>query len=254
MDFSIVAMFKSMGLPAKLVVITLAIMSVYSLSIMAERLFSFSRAREQSRRYAEKLRDLLPGHQMMEAAQFATTLKYGHIPRVLGSGISEYNKGREALSHKGPHDVGDFDLVEAINRAIDRATLRVTADLRRGLGGLATVASTAPFVGLLGTVLGIITAFQLMAASGSGGLASVSAGISEALITTAFGLLVAIPALMMFNYLTNRVEEMTVDIADASNELVDFFLKEGRFDEPLTNPGTKAPAPGAKPAAAAPKV
>jgi len=237
MDFSLVGMWHSMGLPARLVVITLAIMSVYSLSIMAERLFSFSRAREQSRRYAEKLRDLLPGHQMQEAAQFATTLKYGHIPRVLGSGIGEYNRGREALTNKGPHDVGDFDLVEAINRAIERATLRVTADLRRGLGGLATVASTAPFVGLLGTVLGIITAFQLMAASGSGGLASVSAGISEALITTAFGLLVAIPAVMMFNYLTNRVEEMTVDIADASNELVDFFLKEGRFDEPLTNPG-----------------
>jgi biopolymer transport protein ExbB/TolQ len=118
----------------------------------------------------------------------------------------------------------------------------VTADLRRGLSGLATVASSAPFVGLLGTVLGIITAFQLMATSGSGGLASVSAGISEALITTAFGLLVAIPALMMYNYLTNRVEEMSVDIADASNELVDFFLKEGRFDEPLTNPGAKAPA------------
>jgi biopolymer transport protein ExbB/TolQ len=234
-----------MGLPAKLVVVTLAIMSIYSLSIMAERLWSFQRAREQSRRYAEKLRDLLPGHQMLEAAQFATTLKYGHIPRVLGSGISEYNKGREALTHKGPHDVGEFDLVEAINRAIERATLRVTADLRRGLGGLATVASTAPFVGLLGTVLGIITAFQLMAASGSGGLASVSAGISEALITTAFGLLVAIPAVMMFNYLTNRVEEMTVDIADASNELVDFFLKEGRFDEPLTNPGAKAAAASA---------
>ena len=248
MDFSILGMWHSMGLPARLVVVTLAIMSVYSLSIMAERLFSFSRAREQSRRYAEKLRDLLPGHQMVEAAQFAGTLKYGHIPRVLGSGISEYNKGRDALNKQGPHDVGDFDLVEAINRAIERATLRVTADLRRGLGGLATVASTAPFVGLLGTVLGIITAFQLMAASGSGGLASVSAGISEALITTAFGLLVAIPAVMMFNYLTNRVEEMTVDIADASNELVDFFLKEGRFDEPLTNPGAKAPvAPTTQP-------
>jgi biopolymer transport protein ExbB/TolQ len=223
-----------------MVVITLALESIYSLQIIGDRIFTFNRAREQSRRYAEKLRDLLPGHQMVEAAQIAGTLKFGHIPRVLGSGISEYNKGRDALNNKGPHDVGDFDLVEAINRAIERATLRVTADLRRGLGGLATVASTAPFIGLLGTVLGIITAFQLMAASGSGGLASVSAGISEALITTAFGLLVAIPALIMFNFLTNRVEEMTVDIADASNELVDFFLKEGRFDEPLTNPGAGA--------------
>jgi biopolymer transport protein ExbB/TolQ len=127
----------------------------------------------------------------------------------------------------------------------------VTADLRRGLSGLATVASSAPFVGLLGTVLGIITAFQLMATSGSGGLASVSAGISEALITTAFGLLVAIPALMMYNYLTNRVEEMSVDIADASNELVDFFLKEGRFDEPLTNPGAGKTAAAATTAAKA---
>jgi len=249
MDFSLFGMWHSMGLPAKLVVLTLALESIYSLSIIAERIFSFNRAREQSRRYAEKLRDLLPGHQMVEAAQIAGTLKFGHIPRVLGLGISEYNKGRDALNNKGPHDVGDFDLVEAINRAIERATLRVTADLRRGLGGLATVASTAPFIGLLGTVLGIITAFQLMAASGSGGLASVSAGISEALITTAFGLLVAIPALIMFNFLTNRVEEMTVDIADASNELVDFFLKEGRFDEPLTNPGTgvkAVPPPGPK--------
>jgi len=240
MDFSLLGMFHNMGIPAKGVVFVLAFMSVYSLSIMAERLFSFARAKDQSRRYAEKLRDLLPGHQMVEASQFASTLKYGHIPRVLGSGIAEYNKGREALNKKGPHDVGEFDLVEAINRSIDRANLRVTADLRRGLSGLATVASAAPFVGLLGTVLGIITAFQLMAASGSGGLASVSSGISEALITTAFGLLVAIPALMMFNYLTNRVEEMTVDIADASSELVDFFLKEGRFDEPLTNPGAGA--------------
>src|ERR1700674_3177832 len=107
MDFSLLGMWKSMGLPARLVVITLAIMSVYSLSVMAERLFSFSRAKDQSRKYAEKLRDLLPGHQMLEAAQYATTLKYGHIPRVLGSGISEYNKGSEALSKKGPRAGGD---------------------------------------------------------------------------------------------------------------------------------------------------
>src|SRR5437867_4672237 len=139
MDFSLLGMWRSMGIPARLVVITLAIMSVYSLSVMAERLFSFSRAKEQSRKYAEKLRDLLPGHQMIEAAQFASTLRYGHIPRVLGAGVSEYNRGREALANRGPHDVGDFDLVEAINRALERATLRVTADLRRGLGGLATV-------------------------------------------------------------------------------------------------------------------
>src|SRR5471030_2820148 len=123
MDFSLLGMWHSMGLPARLVVITLAIMSVYSLSVMAERLFSVSRAKDQSRKYAEKLRDLLPGHQLVEAAQYATTLKYGHIPRVLGARISEYNKGREALQNQGPHDVGEFDLVEAINRSVDRAKI-----------------------------------------------------------------------------------------------------------------------------------
>ena len=226
MDFSLLGMWRSMGIPARLVVITLGIMSIYSLSVMAERLFSFSRAKEQSRKYAEKLRDLLPGHQMVEAAQVATTMKYGHIPRVLGAGISEYNKGREALAAQGPHDVGEFDLVEAINRSIDRATLRVTADLRRGLSGLATVASSAPFVGLLGTTMGIVTAFTGMAAQGaSGGLAGISAGIAEALITTAFGLMVAIPAVWLYNYFTTKIENITVEMTYSSKELIDFLIK-----------------------------
>jgi biopolymer transport protein ExbB/TolQ len=129
-------------------------------------------------------------------------------------------------------EIGDFDVIAAVNRAVDRSSMRTVADLRRGLGALATVGSTAPFVGLLGTVAGIITAFQSMAATGSGGLGSVSAGIAEALVTTAFGLLVAIPAVMMFNYLTNRVEDMQVDINDSANELVDYFMKEARPEAP----------------------
>src|SRR5260370_31309397 len=111
MDCSLLGMWKSMGLPARLVVLTLAIMSVYSLSVMAERLFTFSRAKDQSRKYAEKLRDLLPGHQMIEASQFATTLKYGHIPRVLRSAIAQDNKAPEAPAFQRPHDLADFDLV-----------------------------------------------------------------------------------------------------------------------------------------------
>jgi biopolymer transport protein ExbB/TolQ len=115
---------------------------------------------------------------------------------------------------------------------VDRSSIRAVADLRRGLGGLATIGSSAPFVGLLGTVAGIITAFQAMARTGSGGLASVSAGIAEALVTTAFGLLVAIPAVMMFNTLTNRVDGMQVDIDESAMELVDFLIKKGRSGEP----------------------
>src|SRR5215467_11357990 len=91
---------------------------------------------------------------------------------------------------------------------------------------LATVGSTAPFVGLLGTVMGIVNAFQSMALTGSGGLGTVSAGIAEALITTAFGLLVAIPAVMAYNYLQGWVDARAVDISESSNEFLDLVAKQ----------------------------
>jgi biopolymer transport protein ExbB len=230
MSFDLVSMWKSMGFFAKFIAVVLGIMSIYSLGVMAERLVTYARASTASRQYAEQLRQLLPARKYADAVALAKKLRRGHLSKVLGLAIEEYERGVRALHSKGPDDVGDFDVVAAVNRAIDRSSMRTVADLRRGLGALATVGSTAPFVGLLGTVAGIITAFQSMAATGSGGLGSVSAGISEALVTTAFGLLVAIPAVMMFNYLTNRVEDMQVDINDSANELVDYFMKEGRSE------------------------
>jgi biopolymer transport protein ExbB/TolQ len=227
-SFDLVSMWHSMGLFAKSVAVVLGVMSVYSLAVMAERLVTYARASSASRQYAEQLRGLLPARKYGDAVALAKKLRRGHLSRVLGLAIEEYERGVTALRQRGPQDVGEFDVVAAVNRAIDRSSLRTVADLRRGLGALATIGSTAPFVGLLGTVAGIISAFQAMAATGSGGLGSVSAGIAEALVTTAFGLLVAIPAVMMFNYLTNRVEDMQVDISDSANELVDYFLKEGR--------------------------
>jgi biopolymer transport protein ExbB/TolQ len=227
-SFDLIHMWRTMGPFAKFIAGVLGIMSIYSLGIMAERLVTYSRAGKASRQYAEQLRDLLPAGKLGEAVELSRKLHRGHLPKVLGLAIEEYSRGIEALKHRGPHDVGDFDVIAAVNRAVERSSLRTVNDLRRGLGALATVGSTAPFVGLLGTVAGIITAFQAMAATGSGGLGSVSAGIAEALVTTAFGLLVAIPAVMMFNYLTNRVEDMQVDITDSATELLDFFMKEGR--------------------------
>jgi biopolymer transport protein ExbB/TolQ len=227
-QFDLVHMMKAIEGFGLVVAGILGIMSIYSLGVMAERLVTFSRAQKASRQYAESLRELLPGAKFGEAIELSRTLKRGHLPRVLGLAIEEYSRGIEAKQHKGPRDVGNFDIIDAVNRAIDRSSLRTVNELRRGLGALATIGSTAPFVGLLGTVWGIIKAFQSMAATGSGGLGAVSGAIAEALINTAFGLLVAIPAVMMFNYLTNRVEDMQVDITDSATELVDFFMKEGR--------------------------
>jgi biopolymer transport protein ExbB/TolQ len=137
------------------------------------------------------------------------------------AGLQEYQFQQEAgggLSRE--------DLVDTVRRAIQRASALTANDLKKGVAALATIGATAPFVGLLGTVVGIITAFQGIAATGSGGLGAVSAGISEALVETALGLVVAIPAVWFYNYLTGRIEYFNVEMDNSSSELVDYFIKK----------------------------
>jgi biopolymer transport protein ExbB/TolQ len=228
LDFSLKGMVTSIEGFGVVVAGVLAIMSVYSLGVVAERVVSFARSNSASRKFAEALPTLLKENKFEEAIELAKSQKRGHLPRVLGLALSEYKGGLDAIKGTGPNELGHFDIIAAVNRAVERSSLRTVNELRRGLGALATIGSTAPFVGLLGTVWGIIKAFQKMAIEGGGGLGTVSGAIAEALINTAFGLLVAIPAVMFFNNLTNRVEEMQVDITDSATELVDFFMKEGR--------------------------
>jgi biopolymer transport protein ExbB/biopolymer transport protein TolQ len=136
----------------------------------------------------------------------------GYLGRVINAGLKAYRTC----------GTNDRELtLESVARALERQALREVQGLRRGQGLLATVGSIAPFVGLLGTVMGIVNAFRLMAASGSAGLGTVSAGIAEALVTTALGLLVAVPAVVAYNYLQSWVEARAVDISESSNELVD---------------------------------
>ena len=227
-SFSFVDMWHSMGWPARMVVVVLAVMSVYSLGVMGERLRTFLRAKKLSLAFVLGLQDHLRARKTKEAQKLARQKPQPPIARVVASALDEYVEALDALEKGGPDDIGEFDVVDAVNRAIERTKEREVADLKRGLGGLATIASAAPFVGLFGTVVGIINAFRTMAASGQGGLAAVSAGISEALVTTAFGLLVAIPAVMVYNYFTNRVDDFVVDMNDVSSELMSFILKEGR--------------------------
>ena len=138
---------------------------------------------------------------------------------VLRAGLTEFQyETHEQLPE-------DFDVVESGKRALDRETLMTTAEMKKGLGNLATISTTAPFVGLFGTVAGIIHAFQGMAISGSGGLGAVSAGIAEALVTTAFGLFVAIPAVWLYNYFLNKVERFQVEMSNSSSQLIDYFIK-----------------------------
>jgi biopolymer transport protein ExbB/TolQ len=137
------------------------------------------------------------------------------------AGLQEYQFQQETGSN-----LSREDLVDTVRRAIQRAAALTANDLKKGVASLATIGATAPFVGLLGTVVGIITAFQGIAATGSGGLGAVSAGISEALVETALGLVVAIPAVWFYNYLTGRIEYFNVEMDNSSSELVDYFIKK----------------------------
>jgi biopolymer transport protein ExbB/biopolymer transport protein TolQ len=208
-----------MGLFARLVVIFMAGMSVASLVVMIERLLVFRKARIESRTFAEKMASLLSKGDLTAAVNANLGKDVGYLGRVIGAGLTAYRVSMTQGSTKAV-------AVESVARGLERQAQREVQSLKRGLGLLATVGSTAPFVGLLGTTMGIVTAFQLMADAGSGGLGTISAGIAEALITTAFGLLVAIPAVMAYNYLQGWVDGRSVDISESSNEFLDMVARQ----------------------------
>jgi biopolymer transport protein ExbB len=226
MDFSPLELWDKMGWFARGVTIFLFLMSGYSLYVIIERFWTFYKGSRQSYSYVLALRDYLGKRRVDEALSAARAHNRSPVAKVVESGLAAYKQGRDALDQQGPEEVGEFDLVDSVNRSLERVKERETSSLRKGLGGLATIASIAPFVGLLGTVAGIINAFQLL--KGGGGIDVIGPGIAEALITTAVGLGVAIPAAMFFNYFTGRVESMVVDMNDVSSEFIDYVLKEGR--------------------------
>lgn len=226
MQFTLTELWGHMGLFARLIVIVMGIMSVASLLVLGERLFVYRRSTNESRSFAEKVGSVLVSGDLESAASAATGKDIGHLGRVINAGLNAY-KTNIAFNQELTF--------EAVARALERQSAREVQSLKRGHGVLATVGSTAPFVGLLGTVMGIVNAFQLMAASGSGGLGTVSAGIAEALVTTAFGLLVAIPAVMAYNYVSGWVDARAVDLSESSNEFLDIVARkltgEGESEE-----------------------
>ena len=219
--FTMQGMWESMTWAGKAVVIVLILMSIWSLTIAVERLWRFQRAKKESLQVALGVTPLLREHKLEQAIALARDkkFKHSHLARVLAAGLTEFQyESTQSLPE-------DFDIVESGKRAIERETLMTTAEMKKGLGNLATISTTAPFVGLFGTVVGIINAFRGMALSGSGGLGAVSAGIAEALATTALGLFVAVPAVWMYNFFLNKVERFNVEMSNASSQLIDYFIK-----------------------------
>lgn len=220
MGVDLMHLWAQMGWFAKGVVVVMAIMSIYSLTVVFTKLVQIKRSEAATRKFAPQFSRAIQEEQLDQAIALAEKNKASHVAVVLGEALAEV---KPLLSDRATITAADINSAE---RAIERQMLVKITDFKRGLGVLGTTGATAPFVGLLGTTMGIVNAFTGMAAAGaSGGLAGISAGIAEALITTAFGLLVAIPAVWAFNYFTTKIENLTVEMTVASKELIDYLIK-----------------------------
>src|SRR5437879_1111187 len=215
------AMWNQMGWLARIVVIVLFLMSAWSIGVMIDRLIAYNGARKQSRQFAPAVAGALREGKLDEAIKIADRYNKSHLAKVVVAGLQEFRAHQLSTEIPGEE-------IEASKRALDRAEAIVHAELKRGISSLATIGSTAPFVGLLGTVIGIINAFRGIATEKSAGLGAVSAGISEALVTTAVGLFVAIPAVWMYNLFSARLEAFDVEMGNSSSELIDYFIKRSQ--------------------------
>src|SRR5712691_7025534 len=217
---SYLELWQSMGLFAKSIVVVMLIMSLWYWTITFTKWWYLRKSQKQTAKFAPEFSRFLQEEQLDGAIALAEKNKISHVARVLGEALAEV---KPLLRDRATITAADINSAE---RAVERQMLIVLAEFKRGLGVLGTVGSTAPFVGLLGTTMGIVNAFVGMAAQGaSGGLAGISAGIAEALITTAFGLMVAIPAVWAYNYFTTKIENLTVEMTYTSKELIDYLIK-----------------------------
>jgi biopolymer transport protein ExbB len=217
MDWHLVSMLHSMSVTAKGVVVMLLLMSALSIGLAVERGLRYAVARSQSRTFVAQVMPVLEKGELDEAIAIATRNRKSPIASLVATGLEEFASA--------PAHSSGADLVDAAQRGLDRSVATIHSDLKRGLSGLATIGSTAPFVGLFGTVVGIMNAFRASAPAQAAGIQSVASGISEALVTTALGLLVAVPAVWCYNYFTSTVENFDVEMENSSMELVSYLVR-----------------------------
>lgn len=218
MNMDLMSLWHEMGWFAKGVVYLLFIMSAYSTTILIQKWWAMRRAQNETKKFAPEFSQFLEEDNLTEAINLAESYKKSHVARVLGGALAEVRP----LIQDGSVTVADINSAE---RAIEREMLMTVVELKRGLGVLATVGATSPFVGLVGTTMGIVNSFTAMASSGSGGISSIAGGVAEALITTAIGIGVAIPAVWAYNYFQTKIDNLTAEMTYTSKEMVDYLIK-----------------------------
>lgn len=220
MGVDILTLYEHANAFARSIVWILLFMSFFSLTVAIGRLVKFFKSTSATRKFAPQFSRAIQEEQLDQAIALAEKNQGSHVAKVLGGALAEV---KPLLRDRATITAADINSAE---RAVERQMLITLSDFKRGLGILATVGATAPFVGLLGTTMGIVTAFNAMSVGGaSGGLAGIAGGISEALIATALGLLVAIPAVWFYNYFTTKIEYLSVEMTYSSKELIDYLIK-----------------------------
>jgi biopolymer transport protein ExbB/biopolymer transport protein TolQ len=222
MEMNVAEMFGNLGLVGMVVFSYLLVLSIYSISTILDKFRRFRQSSNESAAFllAEYGNCLREGN-LKDAVMTARRHGRSHVARVVAAGFAEIFDGRTAAA-----PATSTVEVDRLTRALEQTSALTLAEMKRGLGGLATIGSTAPFIGLFGTVVGIIHAFEGIAASGSGGVAAVSGGIAEALVATAFGIFVAIPAVMGFNYFTATLERFQVEMNSTATQLIAYLSKQ----------------------------
>lgn len=214
MEINLVELWSEMGAPVRGVVIVLTIMAVACIAVTIDRVILLWRSAASSKHFARQAGPLLEQGKFEEAMNLAASETTSHLAQFMHVGLKTFLKRQKAGDDREK-------AAERTRRALDRTGETLSAALNRGMVVLASTGSVAPFVGLLGTVLGIINAFKLIASTGSGGIGTIGAAIGEALIVTGYGLVVAIPAVLLFNWLSGRIAHYETGLVNAASELVD---------------------------------
>ena len=218
-SFGWLKIVENSGVEAKVILAVLALMSCWSLGVIIDRWLAFRAAGVQSRVRAPLVATWLHDGNLAEVMKICQESRKSHLARVILASL------KEVQPYAGLSEV-PAKAIRSSKRAAARAIALTQAELKRGISSLATIGSTAPFVGLLGTVIGIVNAFQGMSVALTTGLSTVAKGISEALAATAIGLFVALPAVWMFNSLNSKLERFSVEMDNSAAELSDYFTKQ----------------------------
>jgi len=233
MEINLVELWAQMGLPVKGVVIVLTLQAIASLAVAIDRVVLLARSGSRSRTLAAAAQPLIDRGEYDDALLVASKTHGSHLATLIHLGLKTFLDRRDAGDDRAL-------AAERTRRALTRRGESVSTQLQQGMNVLASTGSTAPFVGLLGTVLGIIHAFQQISLTGSGGIGAIGASIGEALIVTGYGLCVAIPTVLLFNWLEKRISDYEQGLANACGDIVDRLEMDAARSVPISSAGTIA--------------